>query len=409
MPIGRENRESGCVDSDTSAREVPPAALGADTRSHPGPHSRAAGRPGLDLDRRPILVFWESTRACLLACAHCRAEAQRDPVGGELTTAEAERFIDSLAAFGTPAPVFVITGGDVLMRADLDRLVARARANGLHVALAPSVTPLLTDERMARLRDLGVKVASLSIDGSTAGTHDAMRGIPDHLEASVAAIRRLRSHGYTVQINTTVTPANVCELPAIADLLVRNGASIWEVFFLVNVGRGTSMEELDPDQHEDVCHFLVDASHYGFVVRTVEGPMFRRIVRWREEGVEGPRGELYEHLSSGLVDRLGAPTSPSRAQARGTRDGRGIVFVSSTGDITPAGFLPIVLGNLRTDDLADVYRNDPTFKRLRAADFSGPCGRCDHREVCGGSRSRAYAATGDPFASDPACAYAASI
>lgn len=366
-------------------------------------------RGAVDLDRRPILVFWESTRACLLACAHCRAEAVCEPVPGELTTDEAERFIDSLAAFGTPAPVFVITGGDVLMRADLDHLVTRARTNGLHVALAPSVTPLLTDERMGRLRELGVKVASLSIDGSTASTHDTMRGIPNHLEASVEAIRRLRSQGYTVQINTTVTPANVHELPEIAELLARNDASIWEVFFLVNVGRGAAMVELSPDEHEDVCHFLVDASHYGFVVRTVEGPMFRRIVRWREDGIDGPRGDLYERLSSGLVERLGEPTSASRAQARGTRDGRGIVFVSSTGDITPAGFLPLVLGNVRTDDLAEVYRDDPTFRRLRAAEFSGPCGRCDHRELCGGSRSRAFASTGDPFASDPACAYADTI
>lgn len=367
------------------------------------------GRPGVDLDQRPILVFWESTRACLLACAHCRAEAQRDPVPGELTTSEAERFIDSLAEFGKPSPVLVITGGDALMRPDLDQLITRARGAGLHVALAPSVTPLLTDDRLASLRWLGVKVASLSIDGASPSTHDAMRGIPDHLAASVDAIRRMRSHEFVVQINTTVTPGNVHELPAVAELLMRNGASIWEVFFLVNVGRGTALAELDPEQHEDVSQFLYDASHYGFVVRTVEGPMFRRIVRWRQQGIDGPRGELYHQLSGELVARLGPPTSESRAQARGTRDGRGIVFVSSTGDITPAGFLPLVLGNVRDRSIADVYRDDPVFRRLRAADFDGPCGRCDHRELCGGSRSRAYAATGDPFASDPACSYAASL
>jgi AdoMet-dependent heme synthase len=363
----------------------------------------------LDLDRRPMLVFWEATRACGLACRHCRADAQTTPVPGELTTAEAERFIDSLGVFGRPAPVLVITGGDALMRADLDRIVAHAHDAGIHVALAPSVTPLLTDTRLAELRGLGVKVASLSIDGASPATHDAMRGIQGHLDASTDAIRRMRAHDFVVQINTTVTPANVHELPAVAELLLANDANIWEVFFLVNVGRGVALAELSPDEHEDVCQFLYDASEYGFIVRTVEGPMFRRIVRWRADGVIGPTGPLYRRLHDELVERLGPPIGSSRAQARGTRDGRGIVFVSSTGDITPAGFLPLVLGNVRTTPLAEVYRDHPVMRRLRGADFSGPCGVCDHRDLCGGSRSRAYAATGDPFASDPACAYASAF
>ena len=209
------------------------------------------------------------------------------------------------------------------------------------------MTPLLTDARLASLRSLGVKVASLSIDGSSPATHDAMRGIPGHLTQSIDAIRRMRAHDFVVQINTTVTPANVHELPAIAELLIGTDANIWEVFFLVNVGRGSAMQELTPEEHEDVCQFLYDASEYGFVVRTVEGPMFRRIVQWRQDGVAGPTGELYRRLADELVERLGPPTDRSKAQARGTRDGRGIVFVSSTGEVMPAGFLPLVLGNVR--------------------------------------------------------------
>lgn len=379
--------------------------------SHAEQHTTAphGDRAAVDLDQRPILVFWESTRACLLACAHCRASAVATPAPGELTTDEAERFIESLTDFGKPSPVLVVTGGDALMRHDLDHLLAFARERGIHVALAPSVTPMLTDDRLAAVRELGVKVASISIDGASAATHDVMRGIPDHLERSVDAIRRMRAHDLVVQINTTVTPANVHELPAVAELLVRNDANIWEVFFLVNVGRGSSMAELTPDEHEDVCQFLYDASEYGFIVRTVEGPMFRRIVRWRQDGIVGPTGALYRQLSGELRERLGEPSERSRAQARGTRDGRGIVFVSSTGDVTPAGFLPLPLGNVRDRALADIYRDDPVMQRLRSADFSGPCGVCDHRTLCGGSRSRAYAATGDPFAREPACAYARTV
>lgn len=365
----------------------------------------AAGSRGVDLDRRPILVFWESTRACGLACAHCRAEAQAVPVPGELTTAEGLAFIDSLAAFERPAPILVVTGGDALMRPDLAELITHAKAAGVTVALSPSVTPLLTDGRLAELRELGVKVASLSLDGASAATHEGMRGIPGHLPATLDALQRMRAHGFVVQVNTVVTPDNVGELPAIAKIVHDSDAAIWEVFFLVNVGRGSSMRELGPDDNEDVCHFLYDASQYGFVVRTVEGPMFRRVVRWRDEGRQAPTGALYSRLAAGLREQLGPPSAPSKAHTKGTRDGRGIVFVSATGDIYPAGFLPIALGNVREHDIVDVYRDHPLLRRIRAAEFGGKCGRCEYRELCGGSRARAFAATGDALGEDPACAY----
>jgi len=359
----------------------------------------------VDLDRRPILVFWESTRACLLACKHCRAEAQALPVPGELTTEESFRFIDSLAAFERPAPILVITGGDALMRHDLSELVVRARESGVPVALAPSVTPLLTDERLAELRRLGVKVASLSLDGASAGTHEGMRGVEGHFEETLAALKRMRSHGLVVQVNTVVTAENVEELPLIARIVRDSDASIWEVFFLVNVGRGTAMSELAADENEDVCHFLYDASCHGFVVRTVEGPMFRRVTAWREEGRPCETGPLYARLRESLVRELGEPAGRSQAQTKGTRDGKGIVFVSSTGDVYPAGFLPVVLGNVKDDPLAELYRGHPLLRDIRAARFSGRCGRCEYRDLCGGSRARAFSASGDPLGEDPACAY----
>lgn len=368
--------------------------------------SEAPARPGaIDLDQRPMLVFWESTRACLLACRHCRAEACATPADGELTTEEAIRFLDGLGRFGRPAPVLVITGGDVLMRPDLDLLVAHARGIGVHVALSPSVTPLLTDERVGEMRAAGVKVMSISLDGARAATHDDMRGIPGHFDSTLAALDRLRAHDVAIQVNTVVTASNVEELPDIARIVRDRDVAFWEVFFLVSVGRGTAMDQLGPEQNEDVCHLLYDASHHGFVVRTVEGPMFRRVVRQREEGLPPPDTDLYRRLSAALSDRLGPPTSPSKAHTKGTRDGRGIVFVSSTGDVLPAGFLPVVLGNVRHDDLVDVYRDHPLLRDIRAARFGGRCGTCEYRELCGGSRSRAFAVSGDPLAEDPACAW----
>ncbi len=362
-------------------------------------------RTRIDLDQQPILVFWESTKACLLACRHCRAEAQPTPVPGELNHAEAIGFIDSLADFGSPAPILVITGGDALMRDDLAALVAHARSAGVPVALAPSVTPLLTDERLAELRRLGVKVASISLDGACAATHEGIRGVDGHFVATLEALARMRRHGFVVQVNTVVMEENVEELPAVARIVRDSGASIWEVFFLVRVGRGAGMTELTAAETEDVCHLLYDASRYGFIVRSVEGPMFRRVTRWRSEGRSCAVGPLYERLAARLAGELGPPTGRSKAQTKGTRDGRGIVFVSATGDVTPAGFLPVVLGNVKETGLAEIYREHPLLLDIRAARFRGRCGRCEYRALCGGSRARAFAASGDPLGEDPACAY----
>lgn len=355
----------------------------------------------MDFDRRPILVFWETTRACLLACRHCRASAIAEPLPGELTTAEAEVLIDALAGFGRPRPVLVATGGDVLMRPDLDALAARACEACVPLALAPSVTPLLDEKRVASFRRLGVRIASISLDGATPETHDGIRGVPGHFGATLDAIHRLRRNGITVQVNTVVMRDTVEELPAVARLVRDAGASIWELFFLVQVGRGERLAELDPAANEHVCHFLVDASRLGLIVRTVEAPFFRRVVAERASGAPPPHGGLYRRL----VAQLDGADGAVRAQTKGTRDGRGIVFVGHDGTITPSGFLPLALGNVRRDELVEVYREHPLLRKIRAAEFGGRCGTCSYRDLCGGSRARAYAASGDPLAEDSACAF----
>ncbi len=360
----------------------------------------------VDLDRRPILVFWETTRACGLACRHCRASAIAEPLPGELSTAEGLALVESLTGFGSPRPVLVATGGDVLMRADLDAIAGRASELRVPLALAPSVTPLLTEARVRSLRRRGVKIASISLDGAFAATHDGIRGVEGHFERTLEAIRMLRRGGLTVQVNTVVMRDTVEELPAIARLVRDTGAGIWELFFLVQVGRGSRLEELTPAENDDVCHFLVDASRYGFVVRTVEGPFFRRVVAERANGQAPTRSPLSRRLRSALRAELGPPRTPPQAQTKGTRDGRGIVFVGHDGTVTPSGFLPLALGNVQEDDLVELYRRHPLLQSIRAAAFTGRCGRCAFREACGGSRARAFAAAGDPLGEDPACPFA---
>jgi radical SAM protein len=378
------------------------------TLGHPAvlPTLPAARRGrGPDYALRPMLVFWETTRACALACRHCRASATMEALPGELTTAQGKELIDQVAGFGRPYPILVLTGGDCLMRPDIFELVDYATGLGLPTALSPSVTPNLTPQMIERIVASGVKAVSISLDGARAETHEGVRGIPGHFDDTVQAIRDLAAAGLTVQVNTTVMRANVDELADVAALISNAGAAIWEVFFLVQVGRGVSTEAVSPAEHEDICHFLFDASQHGFIVRTVEAPFFRRVVARRRAGDPAPRSEPYRALSSRLETLMGPQAGLPRAQTASTRDGKGIVFVAYDGEVYPAGFLPLGLGNVCTTPLAEIYRDNPLLKQIRATEFTGRCGSCEYADLCGGSRARAFAASGDPLGEDPACPY----
>ena len=352
-----------------------------------------------------MLVFWETTRACLLACRHCRASATTQAPPGELSTGEGYALIEQVARFGRPYPILVLTGGDCLLRPDLFDLVEHAVSLGIPVCLSPSVTPLLDAAMIDRIAASGVRAVSVSLDGCRPQTHDGVRGIAGHFDKTVAAIAQLAAAGLTVQVNTTVMDGNVGDLPGIAALVAQAGARIWEVFFLVQVGRGTAAGPVSPDAHEDVCHFLYDASAYGFIVRTVEAPFFRRVVRARRAGGPAPASALYRRLSAGLTELLGPGTGRPSAHTAPTRDGKGILFVSHDGEVYPAGFLPLGLGSVRSRPLPEIYRDDPLLRSIRAARFTGRCGGCEYADLCGGSRARAYAAAGDPLGEDPACPY----
>jgi radical SAM protein len=337
-------------------------------------------------------VYWELTRACDLACRHCRAEALpcRDP--GELGTAEAVGLLERLAEFGPPAPHLILTGGDPLKRPDLLALVEHAAARGLPVSVAPSATALLTRDTVRALKATGAQAMSLSLDGSNAASHDGLRGIPGTFSRTLQAARDVVEAGIPLQINTLVTAETLGDLAGIHRRVSALGAQRWSLFFLISVGRGRLLTPLTPEQCEKLFHRVYDLSRSpGPAVTTTEAPHYRRVAieRLRAEGLSG--GEIRRH-----------PV----ARGFGIRDGNGIMFVSHTGDISPSGFLPLVAGNVRHQSPVEVYREEALFRALRAPEcFAGKCGRCEFRVVCGGSRARAYAATGDPLGSDPLCAY----
>jgi radical SAM protein with 4Fe4S-binding SPASM domain len=337
----------------------------------------------LSFDRAPLRVYWELTRSCDLACRHCRAEAVRRRHPRELTTVEGLHLLESLTAFGDPQPHLVLTGGDPLKRPDLWVLIAAASGLGLAVSVAPSATPLLTALEIRRLKAAGVDAISLSLDGSTPDRHDAFRGVAGTFERTLLAAQAARNVELPFQINTLVAEETLDDLPAIYLLATALGAARWSLFFLVSVGRGTVLQQITPTEGESVMRWLTELAGRGGtpVVTTTEAPHFRRV--------------MLQHRGPA-----------ARGHAAGIRDGNGIMFISHTGDVHPSGFLPFSAGNVRSDDVVAIYRDSPLFRRLRQPDlFTGRCGRCEFHSYCGGSRARAYAASGDPFGEDPLCPY----
>jgi radical SAM protein len=367
-----------------------------------------------DAGERPFIVIWESTRACPLACLHCRAEAVpgRDP--RELDTAAAKDLLRQVAAFGQPAPLFVITGGDPFQRPDLAELVAFGKGIGVRVAVSPSGTPTLTADRLRELHAAGTVGLSLSLDGSTADIHDTFRGVPGVFRWTLDAWDTARALGMKVQINTTVARHNLHDLPDIVRLVAEHGAMLWSAFFLVPTGRGRSLGALTAGEVEDVLNFVHDV---GLTVpaKTTEAHHFRRVALQRRilaDTGDNPvavlgLGPLYRELR-GRAAELGLDAGARRVRRPplDVNAGRGFVFVSHTGTVHPSGFLPLGAGSVRETPLAEIYRTSELFTGLRDADrLGGRCGECEFRRVCGGSRSRAYGVTGDPYAEEPWCGY----
>lgn len=364
-----------------------------------------------DIHDRPFIVIWEVTRACQLACKHCRAEAMPLPNPNQLTTAQGKELLDEIARFDKPRPIVVFTGGDPFEREDLPELTAYAGSLGLSVALSPSVTPLLTRDRLAVLRDAGAKAVSLSLDGARAQTHDAFRGISGTFEETLRAAATVKELGFRLQINTTVTTNTVYELPQVLARVLDMGAALWSVFFLVPTGRGEELVALSPGEIEDVHHWLVDMSHH-IAIKTTEAPHFRRVVIERaaaeQQGITIPTGPMHGRLTELTAAALGdRPIQPRPARPPiDVNSGRGFAFVDHVGYVYPSGFLPHRAGNVTQQPFREIYREAPIMRALRdPAGFVGKCGVCEYNEVCGGSRSHAYAMTGDPLASDPTCAF----
>jgi AdoMet-dependent heme synthase len=368
--------------------QLGPAALSAR-------QERDARLSAHDFDAAPFTIAWEVTRACAYSCAHCRADAQPKRDRRELDTAEGKRLIDMLAGFDS-GPILVLTGGDPLMRRDLFEFARYANESGLRVSLTPTATALPTRERMREARAAGIRRVAFSLDAADPEVHDRFRGFQGSFDRTFKGIENALAEDLPIQVNTTMCALNADQLEKLVPLMESIGVVQWSVFFLVPVGRGAGLEMLSAEEHERVLGRLFELTgEVGFDIKATASPHYRRVVRQRS----GPTAGAGFQFPDGL-------NRPGHGNGKGVNDGRGFMFISHIGEVMPSGFLPISAGNVREEDPVEIYRDSQLFRELRDPEaLKGKCARCEFREICGGSRARAYAVTGDYLESDPSCVY----
>jgi radical SAM protein len=352
-----------------------------------------------DFDKAPFTIAWEITRACAFACVHCRADAQHQRHPQELTTEEGYQLIDRLKEFGSP--ILIFTGGDPMMRRDLFDLIAYATRAGLRCSLTPTATALPTEARLRKAQEAGIRRIALSLDAPSPQVHDAFRQVKGSWDRTMRILENAHAAGLSTQVNTTVTRLNASLLPEMVDFIADVGAVQWSVFFLVPTGRAQVKQMISAQEHERLFHWLYDLSKEApFDIKATAAPMYRRVAIERKR-MEAGQGTHVTFQGAGFqyADGLNRPV-------KGVNDGKGFLFISHLGEIMPSGFLPLSAGNVRQDDVVQVYRGHPLFRDLRdPSKLKGRCGRCEYREVCGGQRGRAYGVTGDYLETDPACVY----
>ena len=376
------------------------------------PMHNIPARGALNFDETPFLAIWEVTQSCDLACKHCRAAAQPIAHPDELTNAEGKKLIDEIAAMGVP--IFVFTGGDPMKRADVFELIRYAADKGVQVALTPSATPLLTREAIFKLKEAGIVRLGISLDGSTPEIHDTFRGLPGAWARTIQAIEWANEAGIPIQVHSTISRHNAHDLDGLCALFERLAIVMWNVFFLVPVGRGQLDDLLGGEEFEEVFGKIYELSHrVNFQIKTTEAMHYRRyLLQHNLEERKIGHGHGHRGSARPTADyEAGTPTADAQARTaswatRRVNDGKGFLFVSHVGNVYPSGFLPIHAGNIRETPLSEIYRNAPIFKSLRdTGKLEGKCGACEYKEICGGSRARAYAVTGDPLAQEPCCIY----
>ncbi len=327
----------------------------------------------------PYIISWNLTQRCNLRCKHCYIDAAT-PMPGELSTAEALRVLDEIAEVN-PETMLILTGGEPLMRDDLDELVARASGLGMTVVLGTNGTHL-TVGRARTLKQQGLSGVGISLDSLNAPNHDEFRGMSGAWESTVQGIDAARQAGLDVQIQMTLTRENVRELPEVVRFSRQAGARVVTVFFLVCTGRGQDVVDLTPEEYEHALQWLVGVKHDGIMIRPRCAPTFRRV------------------LTQKNPDSILLKSDAGRCMAA-----KNYCRITPDGKVTPCPYMPLVAGDVRANSFGKIWEMAPLFESLRNPALQGRCGECEYQETCGGCRARAYAASADPLAEDPWCTH----
>ncbi len=358
---------------------------------HPHSHRGQHHPPGEKKGAQIRLVAWEITRNCNLSCVHCRAAATMGPYTGELDTDACFRLLDQIRETGTP--IVILTGGEPLLRPDIFDVARYGTDKGLRMVMAPNGT-LITGETARKMAESGIQRISVSLDGATREKHDAFRGVEGAFDGALRGIEHARAAGVEFQINTTITKANLDEMPKIQKLAEELGAVAHHIFLLVPTGRGKYIADqaIEAGEYEEALNWFYDQrEETELQLKATCAPHYYRILRQRAKE-DGKKVTFETH---GLD-----------AVTRGCLGGTAFCFISHTGVVQPCGFLDLNCGDVTKTSFRDIWEKSEQFLRLRDYDqLTGKCGACEYKKVCGGCRARAFEATGDYMAEEPLCTY----
>jgi heme b synthase len=337
------------------------------------------------------LVAWETTRNCNLNCVHCRAAATCGPYSDELDTKAAYALLDQIAEVAKP--IIILTGGEPLLRKDIFDIARYGNAKGMRMVMAPNGT-LVTAEIAHKMVDAGIQRISISLDGSTAESHDKFRGVEGAYQGALQGIENAKAAGIDFQINTTITKTNLDQIPVILKLAESLGAVAHHIFLLVPTGRGKYIvdQEIDAREYEETLNWFYDQREKtSLQLKATCAPHYYRILRQRAR----KDGQAVTFETHGLD-----------AVTRGCLAGTGFCFISHRGIVQPCGFLDLNCGDITRQTFGEIWRGSTHFQQLRNFDgLKDKCGACEYRRVCGGCRARAFEATGDYMAEEPLCKY----
>lgn len=342
----------------------------------------------------PKWIAWEITRRCNLRCVHCRSSSEMEAKGHpDFPIEEAYRLLDDIAGYAKP--VVVLSGGEPLIRSDVFDIARYGTEKGLRICLATNGT-LVNDEVCGKIKGSGIRIVSLSLDGSTADVHDDFRKQKGAFEGTVNAAKLFKKHGIEFIINSSFTKRNQEEIPKVYRLAKELGATAWYMFMIVPTGRGEEImsELISKEDYEDILewHYRMEKDEHDMLVRPTCAPHYYRVVLQKSK----EEGERFERRTLKF----------STGGAKGCLAGQLICLIDVDGNVLPCSYFPVPAGNVREKPFKEIWEDSVLFKEMRDfGSYKGRCGDCEYINVCGGCRARAYSVYGDYMEEEPFCGY----